>query len=92
MFIIRLAILYLVAGAIILLVQLSYSTCDKPVALFNGQSYTAGPIDLNRLGHDRAYAIRLGQDVAFWLPRFVDQVVMGDSSVKDFFLARRCVT
>lgn len=90
MFIIRLAILYLVIGVAILLVQLSYTPCAKPVVLYDGQSSTSGPIDLNRLGHDSGYAMQLGKDVAFWLPRFVDLVVMGDTSVKDFLFAKQC--
>jgi hypothetical protein len=89
-FIIRLAVLYLVAGVVLLLVQLSYTPCTRPLVLDDGQQTTSGPINLTRLGNDRSYAMSLGKDVVFWLPRFVDYVVMGNMSPRDFLFAKQC--
>ncbi|MCX5494555.1 hypothetical protein OSH11_07570 [Kaistia dalseonensis] len=87
---IRLAITYLAIGVIILLVQLANTPCASPLVLYDGQSATSGPIDLTRLGKDPNYAMRLGRDVAVWLPRLIDYVALGDISLKRFLLATDC--
>jgi hypothetical protein len=87
---IRWAITYLAVGVIVLLLQLANTPCAKPMVLDDGQSVTSAPIDLTRLGTDRAYAFRLGKDVVFWLPRLFHYVVMGDVSLKNFISATDC--
>jgi len=89
-FLIRLAIFYCVIGVVILLVQLSFTTCERPLVLDDGTSATHGPIELSRIGKDSDYTKRLAKDVVFWGPRAFDFVFKGDVSVKNFLLATDC--
>lgn len=89
-FLIRLAFLYCVIGIGILLVQLSFTPCDRPLVLDDGTSALKGPIELSRLGKDSDYTKRVVKDVVFWGPRAFDFVVKGDVSVKNFLLANDC--
>jgi hypothetical protein len=91
MSILRLVIVYLLAGAGILYVQLTNTPCQRPLVLDNGQGAIAAPIDLTRLGTDPAYQWNVGLDVVFWLPRMLHFVVLGDVSMKNFLHARDCV-
>lgn len=89
-FLIRLALLYCVIGVAILLIQLSFTSCDRPLVLDDGTSALKGPIELSRIGTDSAYTKRVAKDVVFWLPRTIDFVIKGDVSVKNFLFATDC--
>ncbi|WP_018183356.1 hypothetical protein [Kaistia granuli] len=89
-FLIRLAFLYCVIGAGILLVQLTFTPCQRPLVLDDGSGALKGPIEFGRLWHDTAYTSRVIKDVVFWGPRAIDFVIKGDVSVKNFLLATDC--
>lgn len=89
-FIIRLAVIYLVIGAGILFAQLNNTPCQRPLVLDDGHSDIGPPIDFPRLGRDTDYAMRLGKQAVFWLPRFIDFVITGDMTVKNFIFATDC--
>lgn len=87
---VRLVILYLVAGIGILYLQLANAKCTTPLVLDDGKGAVTAPIDLTRLGSDRDYQWRVGSDVVFWLPRLIHFVVLGGMPVKDFLYAADC--
>ncbi|WEK50693.1 MAG: hypothetical protein P0Y66_00870 [Candidatus Kaistia colombiensis] len=89
-FLVRLALLYCVIGVGILLVQLTFTTCERPLVLDDGTSALKGPIELSRIGSDGDYTKRVAKDVVFWGPRAFDFVIKGDVSVKNFLLATDC--
>jgi len=89
-FLVRMAVFYCVIGVAILLVQLSFTTCERPLVLDDGTSATHGPIELGRIGKDSDYTKQLAKDVVFWGPRAFDFVIKGDVSVKNFLFATDC--
>ena len=89
-FMIRLAFLYLAIGVGILFVQFSNSPCRYPVVLDDGGPPIGPPLDIERIGTDRAYQWRLGKDVIFWLPRLVDLVGIRGMPFPDYIFGRLC--
>ncbi|MCX5579931.1 hypothetical protein [Kaistia terrae] len=89
-FLVRLAFLYCVIGVVILLAQLTFTTCERPLVIDDGTSSLKGPLELSRLGSDNDYRWRVMTDVVFWGPRAFDFVIKGDVSVKNFLFATDC--
>lgn len=87
---IRLVFLYLVFGVGILFVQLNNTPCSAPAVLDDGGPPIGPPIDLDRLGTDRDYALRLGKSVVFWLPRLVDLVGIRGMPFPDYLFGTEC--
>ncbi len=84
-------IVYLLLGVAVVAAQVSLSPCDKPLALdAQHDSIRSARLDgtlINGTGESRAL---LAKDVGLWGVRFVQMVVTGDTSIRNFVLANQC--
>lgn len=87
---IGLIVLYVLLGVAVVAVQVSVSPCDRPAVLDPGHRAITTRLDGNLINGDSQTRLRLAQDVAMWGVRFVQMVVLGDTSIKNFVIAKEC--
>lgn len=88
--ILSLILLYLVAGVVIVAVQVSSSPCDRPLVLDERHRNISARLEGTLFGDDDAVRGYLGEDVLLWGPRLVEYVIQGGMSFEDFISAREC--